>query len=249
MRAGVIALATVALSLGLIALGVVLSEGFWKTLVLTVATAILSIGGISFVYETYLRRTLTQDVLNLVQLEEKISESGIREVSKRSSIAWHDFFSGAETIRLLPIDPIAWLVDEWLHVTDAALHRDPRIEVYLPNPAGDAIAAIATRLGRTADALGPEIQRTLIQVESDCRTLHGRHRSGQFSILTYDGAPGFGLALADDRFILSVPRLLEVPGAAQIMAFRFGRGDDSLMAEWISDQLDDLPNTGTYFTI
>jgi hypothetical protein len=248
LRAGIIAAATVALSLGLIALGVSLSGGFWKTLVITVATAILSIGGISFIYETYLRRTLTQDVLSLVQLEEKISESGIKEVSKRSSVAWHDFFSGAETVRLLPIDPVAWLVDEWLHVTDATLHRDPEIEIYLPNPAGDALATIAARLGRSPDQFGPDVQRVLTQVEGDCKTLHTRHRSGRYSIFTYDGAPGFGLAVADERFILSVPRLLDVPGAAQIIALRFTRGDDRLMTDWVREQLDELPSTGTYFT-
>lgn len=243
-----IAAATVALSLGLIALGVILNEGFWKTLVLTVATAILSIGGISFVYETYLRRTLTQDVLSLVQLEEKISESGIREVSKRSAVGWHDFFAGAENVRLLPIDPVSWLVDEWLHVTDALLHRAPRIEVFLPNPTGEALATIAARLGRSPDDFRREVQHALTRVEGDCRELRRHLGSGQFSIMTYDGTPGWGVTVADARFVLSIPRLLDVPGAAQIIALHFGRGEDPLMSDWITEQVDELPNTGTYFT-
>lgn len=220
LRATVIAAATVAISLALIALGVSLEEGFWKTLVITVATAILAIGGITLVYETYLRRTLTQDVLALVQLEESLADSGIQAVSKRSSVDWRTFFANAETVRLLPVDPIAWIVDEWVHAADASLHRDPTIEVYLPNPAGASLPLIAARLGHAPNPFGAEVQRILTRVETDCKTLHARHRAGRFTIYTYDGAPSFGLAVVDQRFVLSVPGLLDVPGAAKMIALR-----------------------------
>jgi hypothetical protein len=247
LRAGVIALATVAVSLGLIALGVSLQEGFAKTLLITVATAILAIGGISFLYETYLRRTLTQDVLQLVQLEESLADSGVRAISKRSTVDWRQFFSGAERIRLLPIDPVSWRADEWVHVADIALHRDPTIEIYLPNPTGVSLADVANRLGRGEDSFESEISRILRELEAECKALHARFR-GRMTIYTYDGTPSYGISVADDRFVVAVPDLFKVPGAAQIIAMQFGRGEDNLMKSWVSNQLDGLPDTGTYFT-
>jgi len=236
------------LSLLLITLGVSLREGFWRTLVITVATAIFSIGGISFVYETYLRRTLTRDVLDLVQLEERLVDSGIQEVCKRSSVVWKEFFSHVQSLRLLPVDPIAWLGDEWVHVLDAPLRHASTVDVFLPNPDGTAIGEAASRLGRQPEDFGSEVKRILRRVESDCKNMRERHPSGRFTILTYDGAPGYGLTVADDKAIISVPGLLSVPAAAQIIAMRFARGDDTMMETWINEQFISLPSTGTYFT-
>jgi hypothetical protein len=247
LRAGVIAAVTVAVSLGLIALGVSLAEGFWKTLLITIATATLSIGGISLVYETYLRRNLIEEVLELVQLEKSLADSGVQAISKRTTVNWPDFFQGAEHIRLLPIDPLAWRADEWVHLADASLHRGFQLEVYLPNPAGTSLPLIADRLGRESVSFVPEIERVLREVEADCKTLHRRY-GGRLTIFTYDGVPSYGLALVDERFIVSVPGLLRIPGAAQIIAMRFMRGQDKLMTSWVADQLDHLPSTGTHFT-
>ena len=239
---------TVGLSLALIALGVGLHEGFWKTLLLTVATATLAIGGITLVYETYLRRTLIQDVLAIVQLEERLADSGIQEISKRPGVDWSAFFENAEHVRLLPVDPSSWLVEEWVYLAETRLHQGAAVEVYLPNPAGAATAEIAIRLGRTPDSFESDLHRVLQKVEHDCKSLHSQGRAKSLSISTYEGTPGYGLAIADARVIVSVPGLLDVPGSAETVAFRFGKGNDRIMERWVRSQLDGLPDTGTYFT-
>jgi hypothetical protein len=244
----VIAALTIAVSLGLIAFGVTLSEGFARTLLLTIATAIFAIGGITFVYETYLRRTLTQDVLEIVQLDERLVESGVQAVSKRNSVDWHDFFSKSDRVILLPINPVAWQGDEWVHLTDVPLRRDASVEVYLPNPRGSSLGVVAARLGIEEGSLRADIQRILLEVERDCKGMFERCPQGRFTLLTYDGSPSYGLAVADDRVIISIPSLMTIPSAPQIVAFRFGPGSDNLIDTWVEQQFATIPDVGTHFT-
>jgi hypothetical protein len=246
LRAAILALVLVAVSLGLIGWGVSLGEGFLRTLVLTVATATLSIGGISVLYEAYLRRTLTQDVLELVQLEERLFDAGIKDVTKKNTVDWRRFFENAEVVRIVPADPPAWIRDEWVFLIDARLRAKVAVDIYLPNPDGP-LDALAERLGQSRDELRAELRRILRQVESDWKGRYGLSPRELLRVLTYDGSPALGLSIADRNCVISLPGLLAFRGAPHVMSIRFGPGREGYVSAWINEQFNGM-SVGTYFS-
>lgn len=249
LRASGASLLVALVSVCLIAIGVSLGDGFLRVFLLSVASAGFSIGGIGLLYETYLRRTQTQDVLALVRIEQSLSAAGIVGIERKPKIPWSAVFQSARGVVMIPADPIAWLNDEWVHVVDSDLGRGATVDLYLPRPDGPNAGELARRIGRDPATIHTQLTELLAQVEREW----GAYVAGRpnpkpaLQIFTYDGVPGIGITRADRHCVLVVPGIFETNPAQNTFALLFRADDDSLMQMWLKARIDTLTEVGRQF--
>src|SRR5437867_275078 len=77
----------VAVGAALAAVGLVLTviaaeylSGFWNTFTASIASALMSIGGLTLIYDVFLKEALANDILDAVQVARNLHEAGVVDV-------------------------------------------------------------------------------------------------------------------------------------------------------------------------
>ena len=97
--------------------------------------------------------------------------------------------------------------------------------------------SLALRLLVEADQLRAELTPLPLRL-ADAFTASGAHSGSRLRVLTYDGIPGFGLARADERRAVVVPRITGPQPEARPLALVFHSGTDEAFSRWFDDSVD-----------
>lgn len=133
-----------AISLALVLLAVL---GLWwatslsgplQTFVSSVASATLSIGALSLVYEVWMREQIHRELIELVGIERSTARSRLKMIASFDEFAWGEVFDRAKTIRVLLSNPDPWLVSHFPAIVEEAARRRTEITILLPDVDGRA---------------------------------------------------------------------------------------------------------------
>lgn len=236
-----------------------LAEGFWRTLLTDLASVTLTIGFVGLPYETFLRRTLSNEILEAVRsqaepildavaLDERLRASGLKVVHRRPVI-WDSFIASAQSIQLLPSQPTeAWRGGEWRAVLELATRRAVAIDVYLPPSSGPHLPSLARRLKLDEEQATRQLDDFLLNLGTDwdaAAVANPPLQSGAtLRVYTYDGLPTFGLVIAGEACAMTVPSAIGVAGATPTITFEFAVGTDDFFHSWFQNQLSGMASKG-----
>jgi hypothetical protein len=228
----------------LMVIGAALWGGLGETVVGGLGTVFVSLGLITIVQEVYLREALVGELLEFVGLQRRLFDAGIQEVCGSSDLDWKAFLDGGENYRLLLIEPTVFVDRDWNHVLDSARTRPVTVEVFLPNPNGPVLSAIATAEGFTDQQFKQSLERAERSLQDSWTTASHSQPAlmpgSSFELRFYDEIPAFGLLMCDDRVVLIANHVLgNQPGAA-VMAFRFEAESSTLTRPWFDAQIERL---------
>jgi hypothetical protein len=249
------ALGVTFLALGVIGLllSTILPDGIFTTALENIAAVTFGIGLISFPYEIFLRRKLSDEILaavadqarpilEAVQLDATLRASGLTGV-RDQPIDWDSFFEGTETIRFIPDSPTdAWLNStEWKAALEAGKRGGIKIEVFIPKPAGAGIPALAKRLDLSEAEVGTRLEELQLKLsegwENAKRTTPPLASGCRLRVSHYEGFPSVGLVYCDHRWVIQMNSIVGAPNSRPII-FEIGEGTDSFLSDWLTTQLN-----------
>ncbi len=249
-----------ALGITFLALGViglllssVLPDGILTTALENIAAVTFGIGLISFPYEIFLRRKLSDEILaavadqatpilEAVQLDATLRASGLTGVTDQP-INWDGFFEGTKTIRFVPDNPTdAWLNSgEWKAALEAGKRAPVNIEVLIPKSAGAGIPVLAKRLDLTDAETARRLEELQLKIseawDNAKRTTPALSSGCRLRVFHYEGFPSVGLVYCDHRWVIQMNSIVGAPNSVRPIIFEIGEGTDSFLSNWLTTQL------------
>jgi hypothetical protein len=258
------ALGVTFLALGVIGLllSAILPNGILTAALENIAAVTFGIGLISFPYEIFLRRKLSNEILTAVadqatpilkavQLDATLRASGLTGV-RDQPVDWDAFFEGTKTIRFVPDSPTdAWLNSiEWKAALEAGKRGSVEIEVFIPKPVGAGIPALAKRLDLTEAETGNRLEELQLKISEAWnnakRTTPSLSPGCRLRVSHYEGFPSVGLVYCDHRWVIQMNSIVGAPNSTRPITFEIGEGTDSFLADWLTTQLN-LDGLGPIF--
>ncbi len=250
------ALGVTFLALGVIGLllSAILPAGILTTALENIAAVTFGIGLISFPYEIFLRRKLSDEILSAVadqarpileavQLDATLRASGLTGV-RDHPVDWDGFFAGTKTIRFVPDSPTdAWLNStEWKAALEAGKRGPTEIEVFIPKPAGAGIPALAKRLELTEAETGKRLEELQLKIseawDNAQRTTPSLSSGCRLRVSHYEGFPSVGLVYCDHRWVIQMSSIVGAPNSVRPIVFEVGEGTDPFLSNWLTTQLN-----------
>jgi len=212
--------------------------------VFELGAVILSIGLISSAYEFYLRRAFTEELLDAVGLAHELKRVGIQQICTDAELDWTNLLENGTAYGLLLLEPTAWVAQEWPRVMAASRRRQTQIRIYLPDPGGDGMPALAARLALQPEALSQRIADAEQEFENAWKNARDSKRQpvkgSSLEIRYFPGVPAFSMTVIDDAIVFLVGPAVEREPADPILVFRFERQEATSIHEWASGQLSRL---------
>jgi hypothetical protein len=217
------------------------SIDFASALLSNLASAVLTIGVVALVYEWFMRRAITADLLDLVGLKQNLSDAGIQEVTEEARLDWGEVLTGGSDFELLLVDPTAWYEREWSYILSAGRQRAIHLQLYLPDPDAHELEALAISLALQPDEFRQTVKRVARQVEDGWKTARAADEpiktGSSIQISLYMGFPTHALLRADDEVVLLLYASLGRQPGTQATALRFRRTTDGKFpAAWFDAQ-------------
>jgi hypothetical protein len=240
-RSGLAALAATAIALIALIAAAAWLTSVAQTAVTSVASSVLTVGLITLVYDGYLRRSFTTELLRLVGLQSNLAAAGVEEIVQEPDLRWNELLAHSTRYRILLLDPTTWIDREWPHVIASGRSRKIDVEVYLADPDGASLE----RLAENVSLLLGELQQRLTtaqRVLEDSWTTAARSdppiQSGcKLTVRLYDRIPGFMMALADDHAVVITGGALGRHPGENALALRFERANSQLSDHWFEEQV------------
>ncbi len=116
---------------------------FWQSIFYNLASSVLSIALISFVYEFRLRRTVETELLRLVGIEKSLAAHNLVAAGRAASVPWDHILVGASRFRILMAEPGSWVRTNWDTMTSGVTERPLTIELFFPKHDGRRLPLIA----------------------------------------------------------------------------------------------------------
>ncbi len=250
------ALGVTFLALGVIGLllSAILPSGILTAALENIAAVTLGIGLISFPYEIFLRRKLSDEILTAVadqatpileavQLDATLRASGLNGV-RDQPVDWDGFFEGTKTIRFIPDSPTdAWLNSiEWKAALEAGKRGSIEIEVFVPKPVGAGIPVLAKRLDLTEADMGSRLEELQLKISEAWnnakRTTPSLSSGCRLRVSHYEGFPSVGLVYCDHRWVIQMNSIVGAPNSIRPIVFEIGEGTESFLSDWLVTQLN-----------
>lgn len=246
-RAWIVGLLTAAIGvLGLVAISS-WTTGTVRTVGQNVGATILSIGLITVAYDIFIRRTYTNELLELVQLSEHLASAGILRLDQEPGIDWAELLRPGQDFTLLLIDAAVFAEREFQHVLAASRARKTIVRIFLPHPESAAAKLLANHLSHNEDEFLQSLRRTQSTLENGWLNARSAepplHPESRLQIFHYDGLTTYSLICVDQRAaaVLS-PACGRQPGDGS-MAFLFNLDSSGAIASWLSNQRSQLTAT------
>jgi len=218
--------------------------GVVTTTIQTVASALLAIGLVTLVYDLLIRQAFTRDVLDAVHISENLTNARVQRISNQLNLDWEAILAGCTNFSILLLDPSSWIEREWNHVLTAGRQRIVHVVAYLPKANTPGFGVLAEHLGFEHD----EFEDRINNARSVCENMWNNAARGEprlkkgstLRIRLYDAVPGYGLVIADDHAVVTLPGSLDKSAGAGYVLVHFTGVAGSFPASWLSAQLGPL---------
>jgi hypothetical protein len=219
-----------------------MKPGVPTTALVNIFGVLLSLGIVAIVYDFVLRGTVLHETLEMVGIQESVTNVGLCNIEQGSPPNWQELCSGAQRISILLTNPLGWVQSEWTHVLETARVRPINVSLFIPREEGIDVASLASRLGFDEPAFVSQLKLAKNFLETSWRTEAGDSlkRGSKFTLISYQAIAGYEVGLFDDKAIMIISDPLERRIPAHTLVLEFAGTDARPVYDWLQRLLDDL---------
>lgn len=220
---------------------------FWQSIFYNLASAVLSIALISFVYELRLRKTVEAELLRLVGIEKSLAKHQLSAAGRAASVPWDDILNGASRFRVLMAEPGSWVRANWAGMVSGVKERPITIELFFPKPDGKWLPLIAEFHNVSEQELIDSVRRATEIAEQEWKAARKAKElsvGSKLSILYVDAFPTYSVVKADNRIITTTFPSTSRPPADNGFALAYEGAADAYPTSWFNTELERLTDKG-----
>lgn len=131
IRVAVLAATSLAVGVGLIWWSSTIDPP-WSVVVATIGTIIPTIGIVNLVSDVFLQKSISDDLVDLIQADRRLVESGVDEISPIADVDWSQLIRSDKEVKCFILDADQFRVVIWPRLLEAAKDRLQTIELILP---------------------------------------------------------------------------------------------------------------------
>ena len=196
----IVSLILVIFSIGLIYLSIAVitdDHPVWKEIVRALGSLLLVSVLVANLWELFLRRRFTKELLATVALSDNIEDSGLDQIVYQfEDINWRDYFEGSKRFEVFISYGRSWRGTNEPLMKDLAKRRGAKVRIALPDPDNERLVAeMAARYNKEP----AEIERLVREaIEDYNRIFHG---CKGYDLVIVDTLPYYGYYRFDDTVI------------------------------------------------
>ncbi len=224
-------------------LGAWLELGWSSSVAYSVSSAVLSIGLISFLYEFRLRQAVEDELLRLVGIQGSLSTNQIVAAGDSGGIDWGSIIDPAAQFHVLLAQPGVWVQSNWSRVVRVGRDRKIAVDLFLPNPDGPCLSALAAYLGLPDQELKLDITRAKSVAEDGWKIAHDNRQlreGSRLKIAFFDNIPAHSVVQADRRCVLFFASATGRQPAETGFSMRFEGPENIYPISWIAEEFGRL---------
>jgi hypothetical protein len=212
------------------------------TLLASIGAILVTVALLSVVYDAYLKDVLIGEVYDALGIQQSLRAIDLREIAEKDQIDLASVLEDAIEIKVLPLDPVSWLLQDWPRVVAAAGGSTKAdVTVYLPSQDAPYIDVLASRL--EADVL--DLTKQIVQLPDQLADSWDQKQIGasgaSLQVILYSAVPAIGILATQRRILLEIPPSLKYATADRgSLALVFGNtGWSGLVEDFAFEQLKD----------
>jgi hypothetical protein len=227
-------------------------------LVTNLGATLLTIGVIGVTYDAYLKRTFTdeamavagaylkesftKELLETLNIDQALAQSGIREVAVGAQIDWAQVHRGAARVSCFLINPQWWLELHWPLLLEHVRVASASIEIFCPDPEGPYIRDVADRFDIPRSLLEEQCREARRRVEQEWLNVRQSARppvtGTQVRMKWYTDIPAFEVVSGDESAVLRIRGSLGDRTGDDVLVLRVGASPPTPASQWVEQQLD-----------
>ena len=221
-----------------IAAGVVI-EDVAGTVIASIGAILITVAVLSIVYDAYLKDVLIGEIFDALEIQQSLQAIDVRGVLRKDQVDLAELLGDAVEIRVLPLDPVSWVHQDWDRIAAYAGTAAVPISVYLPSHNGPHMEVLARRLNLLPAELEKQIARLPDQLVTSWDQKEAGAGGSRLQVILYEAMPAVGVLTTGRRMLLEVPPSLQYPMADRnCVAIVLGEdGWSPWVEDFISDQL------------
>ncbi len=190
----------------------------WSSFIREFGVALIIAGTVSLVYELFLRLSLAETILELVEFPKSLMEAGLKSVNKKDNKGASLKFLQSVTpkrIRLLGITTDYYFKEEGDDLYEEIVEKDIRkkqceVQLLMLHPDSPQTQLREEDEEKTDRYKDETLRQRLIIIFNKRLRLHNRHPN--FKIKLYKSTPLCSMTILDDRVLKVTPYLYQVLG-------------------------------------
>ncbi|UCN14050.1 hypothetical protein LFM56_14310 [Cellulomonas iranensis] len=221
-------------------------EDTGQSVVLGLASALVSVAVATLIAEALLRPAFTHDLLRVAGLRARLQDVGLVDLVPESDVPWPDFYSKSSRYKIAIVNPTYAMQRHAERLLDAAGHRTAEVTILLPSPTNGAAAGVAASLGIERQAYEQAVRDAATDLESMWRARREQKALRKKSSLTivYVNAPiRTSIFVSDQMSILIAPPLLAERTSPEL-AVLLAPTRNTDVSEWLEKRLGALESAG-----
>lgn len=221
-RVLIIALVSVTVALALVWISTHVTAP-WNTVLATLATVILTIGLVNLVSDVLLRKSVSDDLISLIQSDRRLIEAGLDGLARIDDVDWVEFLSSDDKVECLVLDHSTFKSVIWPRIMDAAKIHLTQAEIVLINPdAAAAVGEVAHRLDLNEATYSSALAVLRADLEREWKALKSQASiSCSLTVRLSDQAPAHAYIETPHRAAILLEPLSRSTGHAESHALLF----------------------------
>jgi hypothetical protein len=200
--------------------------------------ATMTVGLAGIVYDILLRKVLIDEVLEATGMGENLRSYGLMRIDRTADFSLEETLSDANTITIVPLDPVRWIDHDFETVLRVAKQR--ALEVKLIVPANDPryMDVLADRLDRPV----ADVKQTLDEIAAgklgNSWTRFDADLKSSLEVFRYEGVPATGLVLTDRIVATQTGPLIRYREHDRQDFFVVANSGHSPGVAWVEEQIE-----------
>jgi hypothetical protein len=174
-----------------------------RLLFATIAGPVLAIAIVNFIFESFSRNALAEDIREMLGREQRLVETGLRDMLDARAAEPATVVGTSASVTVLPWHPTQWAERDFRPFCEMACARKMALRVFVPAAEDTMIVAFADRLAIAPSKLASDLASLPDEL---CAAWDGVDVRGDstLEVWTYPGLPAFGLLASDAVVVIDV---------------------------------------------
>jgi hypothetical protein len=203
LKMGIVSLVVFVISIGMIYISIDWIPSSWPVLreiVRSVGTLLIVSVVLGLIWDLFLRRSYTLELLEIVGLSSNINDSGLDKIGYRfGDIDWKDYFNECKEFEMFISYGRSWRGTNELLIAALASRSKVKVRIALPDPKNDQLVnEMSVRYNKSPD----EIRRLVNEAIQDFNRIFKNCKG--YKLATVNTLPYYGYYRFDDRVIISL---------------------------------------------
>ena len=204
------------------------------------ASALLSIGLISLIFELFLRESYARALRKFLELKGALVTSGLVDI-KSGAVDLSARIAHATTVRAVVRDPQAWVLAHYSSIVAAAVKRSVDVTLLFPDSESTHFPAVAESLDYSPEELRTSLELALSAIKQRWGTAGTIHAGSKIAVKTVQ-LPLYELTCIDDFAVCTFDSSVEHRQGGTQYSFSFSGGGHPI--DWFESQISSVGDAG-----